>query len=436
MWNLDGVVITDTTSGGASSSYFDFDAFDEINGRHRRQRPEGADRRRRHQLRDQARHQQLPRVGAQLLQPQRRCSRRTCPTSSRATRASLRRQRQGRTTSTRSTTGASTSAGPIIKDKLWFWGSYGKQRHPHRPPQPDQGQDAAARTTNAKLNWQASAKDQVSFFFFNGAKEKFGRSPGAGRQRARLVPAGTRATSIRTGLRRALRLHGLWKVEDNHVFSPNFFVNAKYACFGWGYGFAPRGGADQDGGVDYDTDQAYGSWSHLHGAQALAHRRRQRQLTSSGDGRQPRVQVRVRLPQQPEHLDHHAGAASQVVGLQQSRRTRSTRRRIAQRVVKLHRRELERLPRRHVHQGPPHGRTSACAGTGRRRRTSASTAPANTAFPELLPALVVRRRRSDHRRGTTSRRAWASTYALDDEPEDGGAGVVRALRRPAQSRSR
>src|SRR3954462_1627639 len=30
MWNLDGVVITDTTSGGASSMYFDFDAFDEV----------------------------------------------------------------------------------------------------------------------------------------------------------------------------------------------------------------------------------------------------------------------------------------------------------------------------------------------------------------------------------------------------------------------
>src|SRR4029079_5827752 len=30
MWNLDGVAITDTTSGGASSMYFDFDAFDEV----------------------------------------------------------------------------------------------------------------------------------------------------------------------------------------------------------------------------------------------------------------------------------------------------------------------------------------------------------------------------------------------------------------------
>src|SRR4029079_15156842 len=31
MWNLDGVVITDVTSGGASSSYYDFNAFEEVN---------------------------------------------------------------------------------------------------------------------------------------------------------------------------------------------------------------------------------------------------------------------------------------------------------------------------------------------------------------------------------------------------------------------
>src|SRR4029077_1766230 len=30
-WNLDGVIITDVNSNGASSSYFDFDAFEEIN---------------------------------------------------------------------------------------------------------------------------------------------------------------------------------------------------------------------------------------------------------------------------------------------------------------------------------------------------------------------------------------------------------------------
>ena len=32
-------------------------------------------------------------------------------------------------------------------------------------------------------------------------------------------------------------LHGLCKAEWNHTFSPNFFLNAKYAYYGWGYGF-------------------------------------------------------------------------------------------------------------------------------------------------------------------------------------------------------
>ena len=45
-------------------------------------------------------------------------------------------------------------------------------------------------------------------------------------------------------------MHGLFKLEDNHIFSPNFFVNAKYAFYNWGYGFIPRGGTDQDCGVD------------------------------------------------------------------------------------------------------------------------------------------------------------------------------------------
>src|SRR5262249_14368999 len=54
-------------------------------------------------------------------------------------------------------------------------------------------------------------------------------------------------------------LHGLWKVEDNHTFGSNLYVNAKYAWFGWGYGFDPIGGADKNGGVDYDNDVAFGS---------------------------------------------------------------------------------------------------------------------------------------------------------------------------------
>jgi len=44
------------------------------------------------------------------------------------------------------------------------------------------------------------------------------------------------------------------------VFGSNLFINGKYAYFGWGYGFTPRGGGDKDGTVDVFNDQAHGSW--------------------------------------------------------------------------------------------------------------------------------------------------------------------------------
>jgi len=147
-------------------------------------------------------------------------------------------------------------SGPLVKDKLWFWAAFNKN---------DIGLIRIAQTkdqtllhnTNAKLNWQASSNDMVSASYFYGKKEKFGRSPGY---------AGTEPDSILfdqgdfgpdfgpfSGLK------GLFKIEDNHVFSQNFFMNAKYAYFGWGYGFDPRGGIDQSGGVDFTTDTAFGS---------------------------------------------------------------------------------------------------------------------------------------------------------------------------------
>lgn len=147
-------------------------------------------------------------------------------------------------------------SGPIVKDKLWFWAAYNKndieviriaQTHDR----------TLLHNTNAKLNWQASKNDMVSASYFYGKKEKFGRSPGY---------AGTEPDSIlfdqgdfAPDFGPFSGLKGLFKVEDNHVFGANFFLNAKYAYFGWGYGFDPRGGIDKSGGIDFTTDTAYGS---------------------------------------------------------------------------------------------------------------------------------------------------------------------------------
>jgi carboxypeptidase family protein/TonB-dependent receptor-like protein len=146
--------------------------------------------------------------------------------------------------------------GPLVKDKLWFWASYNK--NDIRLIRISQTQDKTLlKNYNAKINWQASKNDMVSASWFYGKKEKFGRSPGyAGNEPdSILFDQGDFGPDFGpfSGLK------GLFKIEDNHVFGPNFFMNAKYAYFGWGYGFDPRGGIEQSGGIDYTADKAYGS---------------------------------------------------------------------------------------------------------------------------------------------------------------------------------
>jgi hypothetical protein len=254
MWNLDGVVITDTTSGGASSMYFDFDAFDQVaintGGNDLKVQTGGiginfVTRRGTNQFKGYAKFG----IDNDSLE------------SSNLPDALVGDPRLGGADKANHTDSIKDwgfdIGGPILKDKLWFWGSYGK--NDIKIVRLNQTFDQTIlKNTNAKVNWSATKKDEVSFFYFNGAKEKFGRSPGQ---------AGTEDDSFlwnqgnfypESGVLHPL--HGLWKFEDNHSFGSNLFVSGKYAWFGWGYGFAPRGGADQDGGINFDTDHAYGSW--------------------------------------------------------------------------------------------------------------------------------------------------------------------------------
>jgi hypothetical protein len=254
MWNLDGVVITDTTSGGASSMYFDFDAFDEVavntGGNDLKVQTGGlginfVTRRGTNQFKGGAKFS-LDNASME---------------SSNLPDALKNDARLGGATKANHTDSIKDwgfdIGGPIVKDRLWFWGSYGD--NDIKIVRLNQtGDETILKNTNAKVNWSASVQDQVSFFYFNGAKEKFGRSPGQ---------AGTEDDSFLWNQGNFYPadgpfhpIHGLAKVEDNHTFGSNLFVNAKYAWFGWGYGFAPRGGADQDGGINFDTDHAYGSW--------------------------------------------------------------------------------------------------------------------------------------------------------------------------------
>jgi TonB-dependent Receptor Plug Domain len=254
MWNLDGVVITDTTSGGASSMYFDFDAFDEV-----AVNTGGND------LKVQTgglginfvtrRGTNVFKGGAKFTLDN------SAMESSNLPAALVHDPRLGGADKANHTDSIKDwgfdIGGPIVKDRLWFWGSYGD--NDIKIIRLNQtGDETILKNTNVKVNWAAGTKDQVSFFYFNGAKEKLGRSPGQ---------AGTEDDSFLWNQGNFYPtdgafhpIHGLAKIEDNHTFGSNLFINAKYAWFGWGYGFAPRGGADKDGAINTDTDHAYGSW--------------------------------------------------------------------------------------------------------------------------------------------------------------------------------
>jgi hypothetical protein len=259
MWNLDGVVITDVNSGGASSSYYDFNAFEEVNvstgGNDLRQQTGGiginfVTRRGTNKFKGSLygalnNHQmESTNLPTELAKD----SRLLLPSGAYAEKANHTDKILNR---------GFDIGGPIVKDKLWFWVSWGKQNIDI--VKLVQTTDKTVLTnTNAKINWAPTSNDQVSGFYFNGAKEKFGRNPGYVANEPASFTWNQGNFYPETGLLHPL--HGLWKVEDNHTFGSNLFVNAKYAWYGWGYGFDPIGGASNSGGVDLDNQNAYGSY--------------------------------------------------------------------------------------------------------------------------------------------------------------------------------
>lgn len=143
--------------------------------------------------------------------------------------------------------------GPIVKDKLWFYGTYGKQdiKNCRFAGTFD---DTLLPSYNAKINWQANSNTMVSAFYFLGSKQKFGRGAG--------LP-GTNADGVTWNQDNAFTdgglPGGLTKLEVNHTFSPSFFMSAKVAYYDTGFGLFSRGGADKNYTIDYAASESIGS---------------------------------------------------------------------------------------------------------------------------------------------------------------------------------
>ena len=169
--------------------------------------------------------------------------------------------------------------GPIMKDKLWFWGAYG-----YTNPQLEINTFSAAgggtifnqagdctqlgttsiaapnaysvtardcttlKNTSVKVNGDINTATRASFTFFEGNKEKQGRSAGPNR------PAET--TWNQTGPTR------LYKAEVNRTLSNSLFITARYAHVTGGFSLTPQGGLNtsayrDDSRVYHNTYQFY-----------------------------------------------------------------------------------------------------------------------------------------------------------------------------------
>ena len=264
-WNLDGMVITDMSATGASPTYFDFGAFQEITvttgGTDLAMATGGAGinlttRRGTNAFHGSARYvvadEDLS-FGNINDQNQSPFNPNSLAVDPRLRNADGSFRDQGDRIKKITDYGFDLG-GPIIKDKLWFYGSYGKQdiKLLRLVNTPD---NTLLPSYNAKLNWQATGSTMVSAFYFLGSKQKFGRSPGL---------SGSEADSILWNQDNAYTdgglPGGLWKLQVDHTFSPNLFFSLKGMYYDTGFTLAPRGDLTDSFTVDSVASQAIGTY--------------------------------------------------------------------------------------------------------------------------------------------------------------------------------
>jgi Ca-activated chloride channel family protein len=123
--------------------------------------------------------------------------------------------------------------GPIVRDRLWVWGSYGVQQA-DRPTPSDRPSSTNIAVANLKLNAQLAVSNSAALFALGSDKARRGGDAGPFRplettwSESRLGPAATAA-----------------RVEDTHIVTSSLYVTGLLSIVDGGFQLAPRGGTER-----------------------------------------------------------------------------------------------------------------------------------------------------------------------------------------------
>lgn len=241
-WAVDGVVITDMSATGSTPAYYDFDSFEEM-----QISTGGSDstiatggvvlnivtKRGTNEYRGSARYLQVP--GG--TQSNTSFNVNNVPAAQRPTFAG------GSNKINKVEDFGGEIGGPILKDHLWLWGSYGEQKvsvqtlpkinlaHPELSTPNGLTDKTKLPAWNAKLNAQLTASNSLTLVGMNSGKVKTGRNAGPTR------PAETTWNQGQFGGKPTLV-----KGEDTQIFSPNLYLTVLYSHVYGGFFLLPQSG--------------------------------------------------------------------------------------------------------------------------------------------------------------------------------------------------
>jgi hypothetical protein len=221
-WNVDGVNITDFAATGSSPSYYDFDAFEEM------------------QISTSSTDPRVQTPGAQLNMVTKRGtndfkgSLHSFHTSSsyQAT-PKIPSEAAGYLSTINQIDKIDDNegeiGGPILKDRLWFWGAYGKQNINILTPSIVFGSrfhdTTELKNENTKVNAQPMASNSLTFVDQYGAKIKLGRNVGS----TRLPETAWNQNDTYAHGTGSLKDPTLWKIEDTQLIGSNLYLTGLYS---------------------------------------------------------------------------------------------------------------------------------------------------------------------------------------------------------------